>query len=136
MTNRLFGWGAIAASVRGWFGRVAIPAVIVVFLLAQSAVAAETVLITSPAQGATVTGPDVTIALDVGTLRLVPGTQVTSKTDMHVHYLLDVDPSPWLDGKSPIPTGDPSIVHSAATSRTFTDVKPGPHKVTVILSDA
>ena len=72
----------------------------------------------------------------MGDLKLVPGTQATRKEDLHVHYLLDVDPAPWLDGKRDIPTGDPNIVHSASTSNVFKNVKPGPHKVTVILTNA
>jgi LPXTG-motif cell wall-anchored protein len=94
------------------------------------------VAITSPAAGAMVIGPDVTVTIDVGDIKLVPGAQATQKSDMHVHYLLDVDPTPWLDGKHDIPTGDPNIVHSAATSHTFTNLAPGPHRVTVILSSA
>jgi hypothetical protein len=52
---------------------------------------------------------------------------------MHVHYLLDVDATPYLDGKTPVPAGDPKIVHSAALSNTFAGATPGSHRVTVIL---
>jgi hypothetical protein len=92
--------------------------------------------ITAPVVGAVVKGPDLTVTLDIGNLKLVPGAQATQKSDLHVHYLLDVDPTPWLDGKHDIPAGDPNIIHSAATSYTFKNVKPGPHRLTVILTNA
>jgi len=101
-----------------------------------TALAESTVKITSPKDGATVTGPDVKITVDVGTLHLVPAGNATNNNQMHIHYLLDVDPSPYLGGKRDIPFGDPHIIHSADLSHTFTDVSPGPHQVTVILTYA
>ena len=50
-----------------------------------------------------------------------------------MHYMLDVDPAPYLSGTTPIPAGDPNIVHSGALSNTFTGVAPGPHTVSVVL---
>jgi len=91
------------------------------------------VTITSPANGATVPGPDVTVTIQVSGTTLVPAANATKLEDMHVHYLLDVDPAPYLDGTTPIPAGNPAIVHSAALTNTFSGVAPGPHKVTVIL---
>src|SRR6202165_3103233 len=91
------------------------------------------VVIPSPTNGATVAGPDVTVTIQVSGTTLVPAASATKLEDMHVHYLLDVDPAPYLDGKTPIPTGNPNIVHGAALSNTFTGVAPGAHRVTVIL---
>ena len=91
------------------------------------------VTITSPVNGATVPGPDVTIAIGVSGTTLVPAAQATRLEDLHVHYLLDTDPSPWLDGTTPIPAGNPDIVHSGATSNVFSGVAPGPHRVVVVL---
>src|ERR1700737_3501202 len=69
------------------------------------------VTITSPTNGQTVSGPDVTVTIQVSGTTLVPAASATKLEDMHVHYLLDVDPAPYLDGKTPIPTGNPNIVH-------------------------
>src|SRR5579859_1793671 len=91
------------------------------------------VVITSPTNGQTVVGPDVTVSIQVTGTTLVPAASATKLEDMHVHYLLDVDPAPYLSGTTPIPAGNPNIVHGAALSNTFTGVAPGPHKVTVIL---
>jgi len=91
------------------------------------------ITINAPANGSSVAGPDVTVTIQVTGTTLVAAASATKLEDMHVHYLLDVDPAPYLGGTTPIPAGNPSIVHSAALSNTFTGVAPGPHKVTVIL---
>ena len=91
------------------------------------------VTIASPANSATVPGPDVTVTINVSGTTLVPAAQATRLEDLHVHYLLDTDPSPWLDGATPIPAGDPNIVHSGSTSNTFSNVAPGAHRVVVVL---
>jgi hypothetical protein len=91
------------------------------------------VTITSPTNGATVPGPDVTVTIQVTGTTLVPAANATKLEDMHVHYFLDVDATPYLDGTTPIPAGNPAIVHSGALSNTFSNVAPGAHKVTVVL---
>ena len=91
------------------------------------------VRIVSPSNGSTVSGPDVTISIQVTGTTLVPAADATKLDDMHVHYMLDVDPAPYLDGSTPIPMGNPDIVHTAALSQTFAAVAAGPHRVTVIL---
>jgi hypothetical protein len=91
------------------------------------------VTITSPTNGQTVSGPDVTVNIQVTGTTLVPAASATKLEDMHVHYLLDVDPAPYLSGTTPIPAGNPNIVHGAALSNTFAGVAPGQHRVTVIL---
>ena len=102
--------------------------------IVAGASADQTIRIVSPTEGASVSGPTVTITVDAGTLKLVPAGDATSLDQLHIHYLLDVDPSPYLDGKRDIPFGDPHIIHSADLSHTFTDVPPGKHQVTVILT--
>jgi hypothetical protein len=104
-------------------------------MLASSAMAQTQpqITITSPVNGATVPGPDVTVSINVTGTTLVPAAQATRLEDLHVHYLLDTDPSPWLDGTTPIPAGNPNIVHSGATSNAFTGLAPGPHQVAVVL---
>jgi hypothetical protein len=89
--------------------------------------------IASPVNGATVPGPDVTVTINVSGTTLVPAAQATRLEDLHVHYMLDTDPSPWLDGTTPIPAGNPNVVHSGATSNVFSGVAPGPHQVVVVL---
>src|ERR1700680_2742283 len=91
------------------------------------------VVITAPANGARVSGPDVTVTIQVTGTTLVPAANATKLEDMHVHYLLDVDPAPWLSGATPIPAGNPNIVHSGALSNTFTGVAPGAHRIAVVL---
>jgi len=105
------------------------------FALASTAMAQQQpqVTMTSPTNGATVPGPDVTVTIQVTGTTLVPAANATKLEDMHVHYFLDVDATPYLDGTTPIPAGNPAIVHSGALSNTFSSVAPGPHKVTVVL---
>ena len=91
------------------------------------------VVISAPSAGASVPGPDVTVTIQVTGTTLVPAANATKLEDLHVHYLLDVDPAPWLDGKTPLPMGNPNIVHSGALSNTFTAVAPGAHRVVVVL---
>jgi LPXTG-motif cell wall-anchored protein len=91
------------------------------------------VRITSPANGAVLAGPDVTVAIAVSGTTLVPAADATRLEDMHVHYLLDVDPTPYLSGETPVAMGDPNQIHTAALSNTFSDVEPGQHRVTVLL---
>jgi hypothetical protein len=105
-----------------------------VFALAVvSTAAAQEERITSPANGARVAGPDVTITIAVTGTTLVPGAEAQRLEDLHVHYMLDTDPAPYLSGTMPVPMGNPNIVHSAATSYTFNDVAPGNHRVVVLL---
>ena len=91
------------------------------------------VVITAPTSGATLSGPNVTVAIQVTGTTLVPAANATQLDDLHVHYMLDVDPTPYLSSTTPIPAGNPNIVHSGALSNTFTDVAPGAHTVSVVL---
>lgn len=91
------------------------------------------IVIVSPTNGATVAGSDVTVTIQVSGATLVPAANATKLEDLHVHYLLDVDPAPYTSGTTPIPAGNPNIVHSGATTNAFSGVAPGPHRVTVIL---
>src|SRR5437588_5834094 len=117
------------------------PRVFAVFGLLLSLVFAETALaqpqpqivITAPASGATVAGPNVTGSINVSGTTLVPAANATKLEDLHVHYVLDGDPTTLASGAAPIPSGNPNIVHSGATSTSFMDVAAGSHKVSVIL---
>ena len=103
-------------------------------VLATPAAAQEVqIRITSPANGAVVAGPDVTVSIAVAGTTLVPAADAMRLEDLHVHYLLDVDPAPYLSGATPVAMGDPNQVHTAALSQTFGGVAPGEHRVTVLL---
>ncbi len=108
------------------------------FALASAALAQQQpqVTISSPTNGASVPGSDVTVTIQVTGTTLVPAANATKLDDLHVHYMLDVDPAPYLAGTMAIPAGNPAIVHTAALSNTFSNVAPGPHKVTVILGQS
>jgi hypothetical protein len=118
--------------------RLSVPlAVLAAFTFVSTAAAqAVDVRITSPAPGAAVAGPDVTITIAVTGTTLVAAAEATSVDQLHVHYMLDVDPAPYLDGTTPIPMGSPNIVHTAALSQTFMGVSPGSHRVAVVLGQA
>src|SRR5437016_1638144 len=114
---------------------VAVFGLVLPFVLASSVLAQQQpqVTITSPTNGASVPGPDVTVTIQVAGTTLVAAANATKLEDMHVHYFLDVDATPYLDGTTPIPAGNPAIVHSGSLSNTFANVAPGAHKVTVVL---
>jgi hypothetical protein len=121
--------------------RSAVTAALPIAGLLLSSVFAQTALaqsqpqitITAPANGATVPGPDVTVSINVSGTTLVPAANATKLEDLHVHYVLDTDTAALTAGTAPIPAGDPKIVHSGATSNTFTGLTAGAHRVTVIL---
>ena len=103
----------------------------IVAILPSVASAAD-VKITSPANGATLKGPDFTVSIELSDVTLVPPPNATKKEDLHVIYALDVDTKPFLAGTTKLGSG-PNRVHTARTSVTFKDVAPGPHTVQVIL---
>jgi hypothetical protein len=65
---------------------------------------------------------------------LVPGAQATKVEDYHLHYFLDEDATPYIGMPRPIPTGNPHIVHSAATEVGFDNVGGGNHTVAVVMT--
>jgi LPXTG-motif cell wall-anchored protein len=106
---------------------------VVAALALVATASAQSVSITAPANGATVPGPDVTVSISVTGTTLVAAANATRREDLHVHYMLDTDPAPYLSGTTPVPQGNPNIVHTAALSNTFTGVAPGAHRVVVLL---
>ncbi len=95
-----------------------------------------TVKITSPAPNASVPAGTLRVTYDVIGATLVPAAEARRVEDLHIHVLLDVDPTPYLGTTTSIPTGNPNIVHTAAREAAFNDVRPGQHRVTIILSGA
>src|SRR5258708_22336251 len=126
----------MAWEVRGSMLRLfAVIGLVLPFAIASAALAQQQpqVTITSPTNGASVPGTDITVTIQVTGTTLVPAASATKLEDLHVHYMLDVDPAAYLSGTTPIPAGDPKIVHSAALSNTFSGVAPGAHRVAVVL---
>jgi hypothetical protein len=89
--------------------------------------------ITSPANGATIKGPDVTVTIELSDVTLVPPPKATKKEELHVIYALDFDTKPFLDGTAPKLGSGANRLHRGGTSVTFKDLAPGPHTVQVIL---
>jgi|GEM_PF-4334569 len=95
-----------------------------------SAASAADVKITSPANGATIKGSDVTVTIELSGVTLAPPSKATKKEDLHVIYALDVDAKPFLAGTTKLGSG-PTRLHRGGTSVTFKDVGLGPHTVQV-----
>lgn len=65
---------------------------------------------------------------------LVAAANATKLDDYHLHYFLDENVTPYDGTMVPVPTGNPHIVHSAATQVTFENVAAGSHTIAVMLS--
>lgn len=91
------------------------------------------VRITSPADGSTVDGPDVTVTLDVSGVTIVPAGDTTSGTGHH-HLYLDADLTP---ADEPVPSVPGSIVHmgDGSASYTFQGVEAGEHRLIAVVAD-
>jgi hypothetical protein len=92
-----------------------------------------TVTIVEPANGSTVTGPNVTVRLATTGVPIVPAGDLTAGTGHH-HLYLDADLSPLA---APVPTVPGSIVHmgNAASEFTFENVAPGQHRLIAVVAD-
>jgi hypothetical protein len=89
--------------------------------------------VTGPAQGTTVEGNVVDLALEVSGITIVaaaddPGTGGTG----HFHVFIDREP---VEAGEAIPTGQPDIIHSAANPIKLTGLSVGEHRLLVILGD-
>jgi hypothetical protein len=95
---------------------------------------APVVSITSPTEGAAVTGPAVHITLGVSGIDLAPASEQRPGTAHH-HLFLDTDPTPAADA---IPAGVAGIVHLGRAQAAFhwDSVPPGPHRIIAVLGDA
>ena len=92
-----------------------------------------TVTIVEPANGSTVTGPNVTVRLSTTGVPIVPAGDLTAGTGHH-HLYLDADLAPM---DAPVPTVPGSIVHmgNAASEFTFENVAPGQHRLIAVVAD-
>jgi len=91
-----------------------------------------TVEITSPTNGATLTGP-VKIKLRATGVRIVPATVEKPGTGHH-HLFVDHDLE-WINDT--IPKGSPGIYHLGRGQTEFVldSLKPGPHRVIAVVAD-
>ncbi|HUF74722.1 MAG TPA: DUF4399 domain-containing protein [Longimicrobiales bacterium] len=92
-----------------------------------------TVTIVEPAQGSTVTGPNVTVRLSTTGVPIVPAGELTPGTGHH-HLYLDADVASMT---APVPTVPGSIIHmgNAASEFTFENVTPGQHRLIAVVAD-
>jgi hypothetical protein len=91
-------------------------------------------MFTTPTNGQTVNAGSATVAVSYTGPALVAPANATKLDDYHLHYLLDVDPTPYIGNTVPIPLGDSRIIHSAATSVTFDNVAAGTHTLAVVMT--
>jgi hypothetical protein len=89
--------------------------------------------ITSPKAGDTVAAGELKVTVDYAGPTPVAAAQATRLEDLHFHYFLDEDATPYIGKPVEIPSGNPKIAHSAATSVTFQNVAAGSHTVTVVV---
>ena len=85
-----------------------------------------------PADG-TVSAGSVTVTVNYTGPTLVPAAAATALDQYHLHYLLDVDPTPYIGTTTPIPANNPYIIHTAETHVRFDNVVPGAHYLAVVL---
>lgn len=91
-----------------------------------------TVKITSPKNGATVTGP-VKVTLAATGVEIVPATVERPGTGHH-HLFVDHDLT-WMNDT--IPKGTPGIIHLGRGQTEFVldSLKPGPHRIIAVIAD-
>ena len=90
----------------------------------------EAITVAAPAANAPTT-VSVTVAPPVN---LKPAKDGVADS-FHLHYFVDIDPSTVVQAGQPVPTGNPKIIHSAATTQDVGALSPGRHTVWVVLGD-
>ena len=93
------------------------------------------IAITSPVNGATVTGSSIPVTVQVSNFNVVDKQgQASVAGEGHVHFYLDVSQVPSDPSKPAIPaSAQAAWAHISGTSYTFTNVSPGMHTITVQL---
>jgi len=91
------------------------------------------VTILEPANGTTVTGPNIVVRLSTTGVPIVPAGDMTPGTGHH-HLYLDADVASMT---APVPTVPGSIIHmgNAASEFTFEGVAPGQHRLIAVVAD-
>ena len=90
--------------------------------------------IVSPTPDQVLTAGPVKVSIDYSGPALVPAAQAKKLDDYHLHFILDEDASQYIGTTTPIPAGNPNIIHSAANEVTFNNLAPGQHTVSVVMS--
>jgi hypothetical protein len=88
------------------------------------------VVITAPAEGEVLAGPDITVSVALSGFTISLPLEPTPEPNKgHIVYFLDVEP--FFD--SPTPLGEDNIIHSGRFSETFVGVADGEHTIYVCL---
>jgi hypothetical protein len=92
-----------------------------------------TVSFVEPADGETVTGPDVNVVLDTDGVDIVPIADTTPGTGHH-HIFIDSDVTP---ANEMVPQGQDDIRHfgTGATEFVLTGLEPGQHRLIAVVAD-
>ncbi len=95
------------------------------------------VTIISPNATSAVSGPNVTVTVQVTNFSVVDMQGQANVTgEGHLHYYMDVSPIPTTDGQPAIPNNTSAVwAHISATNYTFTNVTAGQHTFTVQLAN-
>jgi len=120
--------------MRCWIaGLVLASAAVLPHSASAQAAAGAAVKITTPARGATVSGP-VKITLVASGVEIVPATDERPGTGHH-HLFVDRDVTPTDDT---IPRGVTGILHLGRGQTEFVldSLKPGPHRVIAVVGDS
>ena len=93
-----------------------------------------TVSITSPADGSTINGPNVTVQVSVSGFEIRPAAEGIVPGTGHHHFYLDTDLTP---ADQPVPTIPPNVIHKgdATSEHTFENVAPGEHRIIAVVAD-
>ena len=107
-----------------------------VFALAVLSVGAQTgptLKVTSPVNGENFPGDTVTITYEATGVKIVPGSEAKVKEEAHFHLFLDRED--FRAGvEIPRDMEKEGIFHTPKNSHELKDLKPGAHKVVVVLS--
>ncbi len=116
---------------------IVIAVVLAAILIAGCASPSPSIKITSPTNGSTITGPNVTVNVSVQNFNIVDKQgQANVPGEGHVHFYMDVSPLPSTPGQPAIPANASAVwAHVSGTTYTFTNVPPGTHTFSVQLAN-
>lgn len=115
-----------------WSGLALLATALLLALTAGRGLAQEepSVVITAPAEGEVIAGPDITVSVALSGFTIsLPLEPKREPNTGHIVYFLDVEP--FFD--LPTPLGEDSIIHSGRFSETFVGVADGDHTIYVCL---
>jgi hypothetical protein len=90
----------------------------------------ESISVTAP----TVAAPTTVSVTVTPPVNLKPAKDADA-TSYHLHYFVDIDPATVAQAGQPVPTGNPNIIHSAATTQDLGALAAGKHTVWVVMGD-